>query len=234
MRYMIHACKDRKWYLDSFLIPSMLDQGINSDDIEIWMDEDGKGNLFSCMESFESCKDIEGSTWHLQDDVIISRDFYERTKASDEHLVICGFCGKDLGPSIDKDGYVFPWSMWWSFQCIQIPNDLAFECSEWFYKDAIHRDDEGMAKRIQEKKSDDWFWRRFLLECNPYIDVLNLNPNLVDHIDYLIGGSLINTQRTKDMRAVYFKDKDLVEDLKTKLSKKRNGDSYHGNSLSIK
>ena len=52
-RYVIHACPDRMWYVDGFLLPSLLEQGICRDDILIWNDEERKGNLWAAMECFE-------------------------------------------------------------------------------------------------------------------------------------------------------------------------------------
>ena len=92
MRYMIHACPARMWYVKDFLIPSMMSQGIRGDDITVWNDSGGKGNLASCLESFASLKDTPGGTWHLQDDVMICRDFAARTKELAGSSIICGFC----------------------------------------------------------------------------------------------------------------------------------------------
>ena len=69
MKYMIHACPQRMWYVEEFLVPSMRDQDIRPDEIEIRCDTEGKGNLLSCMESFRDCGERPGGTWHLQDDV---------------------------------------------------------------------------------------------------------------------------------------------------------------------
>lgn len=217
MHYMIHACPNREWYVNDYLVPSMIRQGIKKNSIKIWVDRDGKGNLFSTMDSFAECGKHKGSTWHLQDDAIISKDFFERTKNANENHIICGFCGKDLGPDSSKIGKVENYEMWWSFLCIHIPNKFAGECAKWFYEDAINRDRNGIQERVLGRKSDDWFWKKFIRECHPYTDIYNLKPNLVDHIDYLLGGSVINPKRTRDTRAVYFEDKDLINELEKHL-----------------
>ena len=49
MHYMIHACPQRMWYVEGFLIPSMKAQGISEEEITVWNDTEGKGNLFSSM-----------------------------------------------------------------------------------------------------------------------------------------------------------------------------------------
>ena len=217
MLYMIHACEDREWYVNDYLIPSMKAQGIPDDEIQVWMDTEHKGNLYSCMESFEECGKSHGATWHLQDDVIIADDFYDQSKKFSKRQIVCGFCGKEVGPSPGNAGHVKPYQMWWSFQCIQIPNDLAGGCAEWFYKEALTLDREDIQSRIKGGKSDDWFFKRYLVLHRPYEDVINLYPNLVDHIDYLLGGSIVNKSRKKDHTAAYFLNKDLVKELERKI-----------------
>ena len=80
MKYMIHACNSRLWYVQEYLVPSMLNQGIEQDDIILYVDENSVGNLASCINSFLALPDDNKGVWHLQDDVIISRDFKERTE----------------------------------------------------------------------------------------------------------------------------------------------------------
>ena len=218
MLYLIHACKDRDHYIQNYLVPSLISQGIPNKEIKIWMDENHKGNLIQCMESFKWCGELgEGATWHIQDDVISSRDFYKRTRRQNQSTLVCGFCGKDLGPRPNRIGTVNPHEMWWSFPCIQIPNHLAGKCARWFYDEVLNSDREDYVNRVAGGKSDDWFFRRFMILHHPYFDTINLSPNLVDNIDYLLGGSTINKTRTKDTSAVYFEDKDLIEGLESKL-----------------
>ena len=68
MKIMIHTCPERLWYVEEFLVPSLIAQGI--DDIKVWNDERRVGNLASCLASFASCSG--GETWHMQDDVVIA------------------------------------------------------------------------------------------------------------------------------------------------------------------
>lgn len=213
MKYMIHACPQRMWYVNDYLIPSMRAQGI--EDIEVWNDTDGKGNLFSCMEAFRACGERAGGTWHLQDDVLICRDFAERTHLHDDGIV-CGFACRNFDMSVQERGFVPMIFMWYSFPCIRIPNELAGECAEWFFTDAMHRTQ--YAAQVVDRKHDDWFWREFLLERHRDDWVTNLSPNLVDHVDFLIGGTLINQQRNLQInRAAFFPDADLVEQLEHQL-----------------
>lgn len=218
MRYLIHACEERLWYVNEFLIPSLQAQGIPETYIFTWVDAEHKGNLFSCMDSFADCRKFDGGTWHLQDDVIISRRFKQETfKDFDE--IRCGYCGKEIGPDITKIGYVSPIRMWFSFQCIYIPNYLACECANWFYNEAIY--EERFKERIDRKKSDDYIWQRFVAEHHrDDVDIINLKLNLVDHIDYILGGSVINKNRTRNNTAMYFEDVDLIDDLKRRLDER--------------
>ena len=216
-KYIIHACLDRMWYIDDYLIPSMIDQGIDPSDIKVGCDTKRVGNLQSCMDIFSHITQI-GGTWHMQDDVIICRDFKKRTEEismEHSHDVVCGFVIEKDGNS-KHVGYVKPQEMWWSFPCIWIPNNLARECVHWFYDVARYKSI--YSWMIPTKKYDDYFFKEFMIVNYPDYKVLNLKPNLVDHIDYLLGGTVINKERkNKNVRAVWFEDLDLVENLEKKL-----------------
>lgn len=222
MRYMIHSTPSRTWYVNDFLIPSMLQQGIKEKEIMVYCDTDGNGNLTSCMKSFLYCsQNTAEGTWHLQDDVIISRDFAEATKMFNQGIV-CGAVVKEWGPDYTKIGIRPVHDLWYSFQCIRIPDEIAGECAVWFFTDASKRTDHKYQKRIRRKKHDDDFFQFFLFEKHPEMQILNLKPNIVDHIDYLIGGSLINNERERKInRMFWFEDKDLVDDLEKRLKEYR-------------
>ena len=189
MRYMIHASPARMWYVREYLIPSMEAQGIEPHEIVVWNDSEGKGNLFSCMEAFRWCgstaheiatpvcglvrndKAGDVGTWHLQDDVIISRRFRELT-AENDLGVVCGFGCRNFGPDMEMHGELtVPW-MWYSFQCIRIPDSLAGECAKWFFEDAMHRTK--YAPQVADRRHDDWFFREFLLEKHRELRITNL------------------------------------------------------------
>lgn len=222
MRYMIHSTPSRQWYVDDFLIPSMLQQGIKEKEIDVRCDTEGKGNLTACMSSFLYCgQNTADGTWHLQDDVIISRNFAELTQKYNSG-VVCAAVVKDWGPDYTKIGIQPAQNHWYSFQCIRIPDSLAGECAVWFFTDASKRQDYKFQSRIRRKKHDDDFFRYFLLEKHPDMQILNLKPNLVDHIDYLIGGSLINDERERKVnRMIWFEDDDLADELEVRLKQYR-------------
>lgn len=213
-KYLIHAVPQRLWYVKDYLIPSMISQGIQETDISIYCDEEHEGNLRACMKAFASCEG-DGGTWHLQDDVIICKDFKERTEWYDNGLV-CGFSSFYDGDWQDKKGAVKRDKMWFSFPCIRIPNQWARECSDWvlnyiignpvyydFWKNGVN---------------DDWAFRKWLENFQPDCVALNIMPNLVDHIDYLLGGGTGKKKRNRQCRAQYWVDFDLVEQLEGSLN----------------
>lgn len=218
MRYIIHSCPMRQWYVDDFLIPSMLEQGISQNEIIVHCDTEGKGNLQSCMESFQWCGEHdENGSWHIQDDVVLCHAFAERTRQYNEG-VVCGEVITDWGPDSKKFGMQPVRELWYSFQCIRIPDQLAGECAKWFFEDASKRRNPEYRNRVARKKHDDDFFRFFLLEKYKTMQILNLNPCIVDHVDYLIGGSLINQDRKKSVnRAVYWEDESIVKDLEEQI-----------------
>ena len=220
MKYMIHAVPSRMWYVTDFLVPSMVEQGIGRDEIQIWLDDKNAGNLKSCIDSFKSLDTQADGTWHLQDDVIICRGFAERTKDTPERI-ICGYCCKNFEDT-DSPGEQPATKMWYSFPCIHIPNPYAVEFADWFILNAQfrkkYRDD------LAEGKNDDLFWRNFMRAKHPDTVVENLVPNLVDHVDYLLGGSIVNQGRPPETsRTAFWEDEDLVQDLERRIAE------YHNN-----
>lgn len=218
MRYLIHACPAREWFVEGYMVPEMKRQGIPEEEIEIWMDRNGDGNLISCMKSFEECGKRDGGTWHLQDDVVLASDFAEKTRTHDDGLV-CGFGRigwQQLEPMPGKVSAVF---MWNSFQCIRIPDEIAGECAKWFYEDAAFRDI--YRRNVEENKYDDSFFYDFICEAHMDMTVLNLVPSIVDHGDCLTGGSVINGDRTIWARSSWWEDdeafrraQDIVKELR--------------------
>lgn len=210
-KYMIHTSVKRLNYVENFLIPSMIEQGICKDDITVYLDENREGNLKSCIKSFQSLSK-EGGTWHLQDDIILSSKFKTITELGDKGIS-CGFCNiysKDMA-----QGFRPVKDMWYSFPCIRIPNNIAHEFVDWFNTSAVQIKYKAY---IADNKFDDSLFRFFMLERHGDMYVYNIAPNIVDNIDYLIGGSLINYQRTQsDVNSLYFNEDERKEMLKWKL-----------------
>ena len=214
--YLIHACLEREWYVNDFLIPSMVEQGIDRNNIEVWMDSKRLGNLLSCMKCFEECGKRGSGRWHLQDDVVISSDFKEKTEMYDKGQV-SGFFRYDWQGLTPQAGVVPAVYMFNSFQCIRIPDDWAGECAEWFFTDAAFRD---MYKdMVKENKYDDSFYLDFVTENHSGDMVTNLNPSIVDHIDFLLGGSIVNTHREHRARSDLWEDEEAYNKMKDKLER---------------
>ena len=209
-------------YVTNYLVPSMTQQGI--DDVVVMCDVEHLGNLESCMSIFQSMQG-DGGAWHLQDDVIICKDFAKQTvNLEPSTRVICGFVWRK-DESFQYVDLVKPERMWWSFPCIYIPNHLARECAEWFYTEA--RQDARYAWWVEQNKFDDYFFKEFLIKKYPHNLVLNYKPCLVDHIDFLIGGSVANGKRKDSIvRAEWFEDLELVDELEQKLESNGYGKKY--------
>lgn len=213
--YIIHACEKRGWYVYDYLIPSMIEQGIPKENIEVWMDDSGMGCLFSCMKCFEYVGKKGAGRWHLQDDVCISSDFKEKTEKYDDGIV-CGFFRYDWQGLTPQAGIVPAVYMWNSFQCIRIPDDIAGECAEWFFMDAAWRDN--YKEQVQANKYDDSIFMDFITECHLDMFVHNLKPSIVDHIDHLLGGSVVNQERKLIPRGDLWEDEEAYNKIKDKLA----------------
>lgn len=217
MNYMIHAVPSRLWYVEEFLIPSIQAQGIPRVDIRVWLDDRGRGNLYSFLDSCDSVKSERGGTWHLQDDVVISRDFVDKTATYNEG-VVCGFFCSSFGNNFTP-GEQPPENMWYSFPCIRIPNNLAGEFVDWFDTYACLM--KMYIKQVKENKHDDFLWREFMVTKHGNLQVMNLSPNIVDHVDYLVGGTIINKARdVKSTRSSKWDDENLVKELELAIAER--------------
>ena len=207
-KYMIHAYPKRMPYVEQFLVPSMTEQGINKEDIYVYNDTKARGNLGAFVDSLKwitkNCSGVDG-VWHLQDDVIISHDFKEKTEQYDKGMVQ-GF----------KTEYDVDKILWYSFCCIRIPNKVIPKFLHWLNTDAVK--EKKYRTMISYNKYDDALFQDWVYYH--YRDAtIQLSPNIVDHVDWLIGGSLVNKQRDKDIvRSVNWKDEYLVDELKEKLN----------------
>lgn len=213
VQYMIHAVPKRMWYVSEYLIPSMLEQGIQREQIDVYCDDKQLGNLKACMDAFLQTGDNSEGTWHLQDDVIISSKFAEQTARYNRGLV-AGFCST----MYDKDrqaGNTDVKNMWYSFPCIRIPNKIAKDCAKWVLEQIIGNP--VYTKYWKDGRNDDWSFKLYLGTCCKRERAYNLAPNLVEHIDYLIGGSANGSSRAEHCTSAYWNEEKLVEELRKKL-----------------
>ena len=163
----------------------------------------------ACIKSFESLSDKPGGTWHIQDDVLLSANFKLVTEAENRGIR-CGFASRyDKG----RQGYVTVKDMWYSFPCIRIPNVVAQDFVQWLNKYST-----AYKSYIDTGKHDDTLFQIYLTERMPNVKVLNIAPNIVEHVDWLIGGSQVNTKRDDKMvRSVYWEEPELVKKLRKLL-----------------
>ena len=239
MKYVIHTYPKRMWYVDKYLIPSMTEQGIDRNDIYIWNDDKGYGNLTSWVKSCEWCIetfDPYECIWHMQDDVVIAKDFYERSKKLSQenpNTIICGFFEKStLKQQPHKfEGIRTPKDMCNSFQCVHIPNYLMYRFPSWFNRNVngkyylitkkgdVRCGATGITyprlKYAKLNKNDDAVFAKYLREEHKYNSVICLLNPLVQHVDYLLGGSLLYNRKSV-YETINF-DNSIVEELKEKL-----------------
>ena len=211
VRCMIHTCNARLWYVEKYLIPSLQKQGV--DKIIVYNDTNHEGLLHALMNSYEYTNDED--FWHLQDDVIISSRFMELAKQYNEGIS-CGFCNQF---SRGYSGLVSLETMWYSMPCIRIPGNIFKEFIQWLRKPETQR---RLKAYFDENKHDDVFFEIFLKENYPRILVHNIAPNMVNHIDHLLGGSIVNKDRHKDpsfLMATYWDEPKLLIDIEKKLKK---------------
>lgn len=225
--YLIHACNKRFWYVKEYLIPSMMLQGIPAENIFVYRDYNELGNLRafidSCNRIVYKCElnGIDG-VWHLQDDVIISEDFANKTQLYDNGIV-CGFtCAYDKQP---EEGYfqIYEHKMWFSFPCMRIPTAILKNFANWanlnLWQSKYFK---GMVRR---NNSDDMVFREWIYDNYPSTTHLNLAPNIVNHIDKYLGGSLSNPQRdpAQDTMSIFWEDRgELANVMKFILDKQAN------------
>lgn len=214
MKILIHAVPERMWYVNEFLIPALQAQG--EEEIEIWNDTEHRGNLDACLDAFAS-REGDGGTWHLQDDVLPRRDFVTRCRDLDDGIVF-GFCCRNFGDRLDAFGQVYAPDAWNSFQCVRIPDAYARECADWVRSMRWQKESPAPELPIlwQLGKGDDTFFHEFLQCRYPSEIVENVKPNLVEHIDWIIGGSTIQW-RDYIARAEYWDDEDLIAALRERI-----------------
>lgn len=224
--YMIHCCNNRFWYVRDFLLPSMIEQGINPNNIFVYRDKNSIGNLRawvdSCNRLVEKSRalSIDG-VWHLQDDVVISKDFKRQTELYDNGIV-CGFtCCYDEEP---QPGYfkVYEQKFWYSFPCIRIPTNILSAFADW----ANHNlwQSKHFSGAVKRNKYDDMIFKEWLYENFACEGEYNLAPNIVNHIDKWLGGSVCNSQRDKDQdtMSAFWDDDDTLTELKKALDERKN------------
>lgn len=207
---MIHTCPDRIAYVTEFLKPRLEAQGFN--DITIYNDTERIGCRESYIKSIESLPET-GHTWHLQDDVLPDQRFYEWATSEwyEYPGIICGFgCGHYTPRS--RFGFARnSEDMFYSFPCIRIPNEVAKDMIAWFAE--ARKTDINILEKLPSGKFFDYFFKLYIGNNEKEIGIYNFFPNIVEHVDEYISGSLVNKQRKYLAKAIQFDDKKAIEDL---------------------
>jgi len=221
IHYMIHTCKQREWYVDKYLVPSMIEQGIDPNCITIWVDREGYGNLESYMQSFNNIP-ITHSCWHIEDDVLLTSNFYSITREyNDFNGIVTGFCStydKDRKDFYNEESDDLS-KLWFSFPCIKLPNLLCKSLAYYYF----NTDSDTYLNQFKEKKRGaDTIFRRYLKKYYKGMKFINLNPNLVEHVDWLLNGSTAEGKNNFRATSIYFPEQELVEKLEEELLKEKN------------
>lgn len=216
---MIHAAPPRMHYVNDFLVPRLKAQGFNN--ITIWNDSKGLGCLWSYIESLESLPE-EGHTWHLQDDVLPDHRFYKWATSEWAQYpgIITGF-GCKYFYHVNSFGNARNCEdMFYSFPCMRIPNKVSKNFIDWFNE--VKDRDIRIIEKLPTGKYVDYFFKLFIGDNEHEIAIYNFFPNIVEHVDECISGSLVNKQRKKLAKAILFEDVKALADLRV-WSEKNSG-----------
>lgn len=195
MDILVHASPEREWYVERYLLPKI-------GNAKVFYDMEHQGNIKAYLKSFEDLP-ICGNTWHMEDDVIPDRSFLQWAGVlEDFEGIVCGF-GATTKPEV------------YSFPCIRIPNRYIKDFLEWVKQ----TDDQCVKARMELGKGIDFIFHKYWVMHK--IPTYVFNPCMVEHIDDLIGGSLIN-EREKPIKAYKFVDDKAIEDLKEWLERRKN------------
>ena len=212
MKYVIHTYPKRLWYVKDYIVKDMIKQGIKKEDIIILNDKNKLGNLMSFV---ESCEMLNEDCWHLQDDVLLSSKFRDKTEVLGRlNMLVSGFCCYEFNDgAVLCNGFTTAKFLYMTFPCIFIPIRYMKEFVNWFYLDSTQ---ERFKEKIETKKNDDLLFYNYLMEYHKRDEIYNCKECLVDHVDYLIGGSLVNKERGLT-KATYWYETNLNKELEKRL-----------------
>ena len=222
IKYMIHTCPKRMWYVNDFLVPSMKKQGIKEEEIYIYNDDLEDGNFLSSVKSFKLSLSFKTEyIWHLQDDVLLCSNFKDRADhmiaymEEDGIMVAAGFCG--IHDSKNKINGVTVKDLWYSFPCICIKRSILVNYYDWVMK--VKDTSKLVQEAIRTMKIDDGVFAMYLKNVWQFAKCYNIMPNLVEHIDWLIGYSSVGNYRANICRSVCFEEQELVDELRDEISR---------------
>lgn len=218
MNILIHACPERMWYINEFLLPELTRQGVRN--VDVYNDVERLGNLQAFLDSvWTRCRAGE-DTWHLQDDVWPCSDFGAKIEAlAGREGVVCGFVNEIGGPDANLVGEQCAADLWYSFPCIRIPGQWARQLAAWVRAGADGGSD--AARFLAKNQGDDWFFQRFLALYHADAPVYHCKPCLVEHVDFLLGGSQVSPWRGYWARAAYWDESEQIEKLTHAISTRK-------------
>lgn len=193
--FVIHCVPKRRKWVDGYIIPELKK---HNQEYIVYEDTKGDGNLKSFTKSLDKVKNIPKGCWHIQDDIYFASDFFERIDNFPRDMLILGFTTADWCRG--RFGTQSIRTAWLSFQCLYIPTKYVRGFKDYLKEDynsnkslidAGCYDDTLFHKYLMKHFKDDWCW--------------NEKPNLVNHIDYLIGGTTLDKE-FKPHTALYWDD----------------------------
>lgn len=220
MKYVIHTSPKRIDFVNKYQVPILIKYGINEKDIVVWNDTEFKGQLkawLECAEEILKTDSIYDGCWHLEDDVVPCKDFLNLTSQPPQNDIVQGFRCKEFDDHYDCIGKQPIDKILYGSQCIWIPNVYLKSMLKMFEEEVL------TGKRRKPLYDAGKFYSDTLLKCamnkyHKYTFVYNLENSLVDHIDYLIGGSSVGVIRSKKIcRAIKFDNQEEIDKLEQKL-----------------
>lgn len=145
-----------------------------------------------------------------------------KSPAMQSHLdaagsVVSSIAGGDYGVRVHVADYTAIANVWPNTQRAAKDN-LAGEFVDWIVG-SQHRPE--INKLVQTGKKDDTLFWIFMQENHKKMRVTNISPHLVDHVDWLIGGSMINQWRENIVRSCRWNDENLIIELSDKLASRK-------------
>jgi len=167
---------------------------------------------------------INDGVWHLQDDVLIASDFVARIKDMPKHIICNGFVYADqsntrLKNICSKTGAQNVRDYWFSFPCCYIPNKYIHGFISWFHQDVLQAGK--YVNKVKVGLYDDFFFWQYMKIEHKQDYILNVVPNLVQHVDYMIGGSVNNSKNKWHRTAFYWNEHEREKDLERRIKEWR-------------
>ena len=191
---------------------------MEKDDIIVLNDVSGMGNLrsFLFMCNYVVKNDI-GDSWYLQDDILLSSNFVKTCMEMRKDIVVNGFVYADPA---GNDNYKYvglqkPNRYWFSFPCCYIPVKYIQEFLRWFDEILVAGK---YKKMISRNMYDDLFFWKYMQEKHAEHHIYNASPNLVNHIDYMLGGSCLPYQKCKIRHAYFWNEPEKIEEIQKRIN----------------